>query len=133
VSGTTKIGFPSRAASHGRLGSGMVFPDDAAKTKEMNLNLPRIEGWRKSKSYLYWRAVGGLRIVSVAALGLTLLPLLQDFQADLANRTIKGFDVHYQLSRLRNAKNMSEAEAELIYCSLGNAVNTYEQVIEASD
>lgn len=67
------------------------------------------------------------------SIGPYTLPLLQDFQADLANRTIKGFDLHYQLSRLRNAKNMSEAEAELIYCSLGNAVNTYEQVIEASD
>lgn len=109
VIGSTKIGYSSRSASQGQLGSGMTFPDDATKAKEMHLNLYRIEGWRKSKSYQYWKS---------------------DFQADLAYRAIKGFDLHHQLSRLRNAKDMPEVEAELIYCSLGASVKTYEQVVE---
>lgn len=57
TTGSTRIGFPSRRAAPGQLGSGMTFPDEATKAREMSLNVQRIEGWRRSKSYLYWKAV----------------------------------------------------------------------------
>jgi len=35
----------------GRLGSGAVFADEAAKTREMASNYKRIEAWRGSEGY----------------------------------------------------------------------------------
>ncbi len=107
--GSTKIGYVSRAVAPGALGSGMTFADESIKSKEMALNVHRIEGWRRSKSYAYWRI---------------------DFQAELQDRAIQGFDLQHQLSRLRNAGNMSEAEAEMIFRQLGSSVRSYEQMTE---
>lgn len=50
----------------------------------------------------------------------------------LETSAIQGFDVHYQLWRLRNARAMSDAEAELIWRSICLGVRTYEQIVEAS-
>ncbi len=56
--GSTKIDFPSKMFVEGQLGSGMTFSEDAVRAKEMALNGPRIEGWRRSRSYQYYKDVG---------------------------------------------------------------------------
>lgn len=57
TTGSTKIDFPSKAFKDGHLGSGMTFSDDFVKSREMDLNRPRMEGWKKSRSYQYWKEV----------------------------------------------------------------------------
>jgi hypothetical protein len=56
--------------------------------------------------------------------------VFQDFKRSLATCAIRGFDIHYQLWRLRNAKHMQDAEVELIMRSMVDAVQTYDQVVE---
>ena len=56
----------------------------------------------------------------------------QDFQAALASDTIKGIDVVHQLYRLRTAKNLPDAEVELMMRSLAENVQSYEQVVEVT-
>lgn len=60
TTGSTKIGFPSVSfkSGGGVLGSGAVFADEAAKQREMQLNAPRIEAWRKTKGYRLFAKVG---------------------------------------------------------------------------
>lgn len=49
--GSTKIGYPTVEYREGKLGSGAVFADEAAKTREMASNHKRIEAWRASEGY----------------------------------------------------------------------------------
>lgn len=53
ATGTTTIGYPTSAYSERpgekpRLGSGAFFTDDMAGSKELAVNLGRIEAWRKT-------------------------------------------------------------------------------------
>jgi hypothetical protein len=57
---------------------------------------------------------------------------LQDFRQAIATKAIQGFDLYHQLYRLKNARNMSEAEAELITRTLVENVHSYDQVVEVS-
>ena len=43
---------------------------------------------------------------------------------------MQGFDLVHQVWRLRNAKNMSDTEAELIMRTILENVQSYEQVVE---
>lgn len=52
--GETSIGWSSNEAI---LGYGPVFQDDNAKSRELNGNAHRIEGWRQSISYKYYQRV----------------------------------------------------------------------------
>lgn len=56
VLGSTQIGYPSMTFSDGHLGSGMVL-DDALGARELTGNATRIEGWRRSDSYDYYKTV----------------------------------------------------------------------------
>jgi len=53
-----------------------------------------------------------------------------DFQMSVATKAIQGFDLAHQLWRLRHAKNMSDAEADLVMRTIADSVQTYDQVVE---
>ncbi|KAI6124424.1 docking domain of Afi1 for Arf3 in vesicle trafficking-domain-containing protein [Pisolithus croceorrhizus] len=109
TSGTTKLFYPSAAFGEGSLGSGVVFPDEAAALKELAANASRIEGWRRTKLHQY---------------------CVSDFQRFQATNSIKGFDLTHQLSRLRFGKNLPDVEVELIMRKIAENVRSYEQVVE---
>lgn len=48
----------------------------------------------------------------------------------MENKAIQGYDLLHQLWRMRNAKNMPDAEVDLILRTLVETVQTYEQVVE---
>lgn len=54
--GSTKIGFPTRAFGD-QLGSGTFFIDDASRVREMAGAKKRIEAWRGTKTYEFWKIV----------------------------------------------------------------------------
>ena len=55
--GWTKIGFRSKKAKSQELGSGHTFANDGARRSELSSNAARIEGWRGTRSYEYWKQV----------------------------------------------------------------------------
>lgn len=62
VLGMTTIGYPSASFNEGpgdssQLGSGIVFLDENAGARELAANASRIEGWRRTKTYLYFQEV----------------------------------------------------------------------------
>ncbi|KAL0956922.1 hypothetical protein HGRIS_003026 [Hohenbuehelia grisea] len=113
--GTTNIGCPTVAFCDGsqgraiRLGSGIMFSDDANPMKELTANAYRIEAWRKTNSYRY---------------------CVEDFNLMQATNAIQGFDVLHQLVRLRHARTMPDAEVALVMRTLTENVKSYEQVVE---
>ncbi|KAJ6456380.1 stabilization of polarity axis-domain-containing protein [Mycena sanguinolenta] len=113
TTGTTKFGYPSCSFDHRqptpRLGSGVVFNDEAAGRKELAANSHRIEAWRKTNSYEYACA---------------------DFRNAQLSDAIQGFDVSHQLFRMRNARTMSDVEVSVIMRTLAENIKTYDQVVE---
>ncbi|KAI0261594.1 spindle pole body interacting protein [Gloeopeniophorella convolvens] len=114
VLGTTNIGFPSVSFAEGpletpQLGSGIVFSDEAAGSREVLANASRIEGWRRTAMYRVYQ---------------------EDFKLNLAGSALQGFDVNHQLWRLRNARHVQDAEVELIMRTMVDSVRTYDQVVE---
>jgi len=87
----------------------LIFSDDTAISKELAMNVNRIEGWRRSKMYEFY---------------------LADFKMTVATKPIQGYDLYHQLVRLKSAKYMSDAEAELIMRTLVDSVQSYEQIVE---
>ena len=62
--GSTSIGYSSTSFEFtnpsepdGHLGSGLAFIDDVSGAREMLANAGRIEGWRHTKSYEYYKTV----------------------------------------------------------------------------
>lgn len=60
--GTTTVGFPGASFNEGpgdssQLGSGKVFLDDAAGSREALANSSRIEGWRRTAMYRMFQEV----------------------------------------------------------------------------
>ncbi|KAI0064359.1 spindle pole body interacting protein [Artomyces pyxidatus] len=114
VLGTTTIGFPSATfiegpGDHSHLGSGIVFLDEAAGSRELAANASRIEGWRRTATYHGYQ---------------------EQFKRSLSVNAIQGFDVVHQLWRLRHVKNMQDAEVELIMRTFVETVQAYDQVVE---
>lgn len=114
VLGATTIGFPSAPFNEGpgdtsQLGTGVIFLDDVAGSREVTANSSRIEGWRRTPTHRMFQ---------------------EDFKRSLAVNAIRGFDIHHQLYRLRNVKYMQDAEVELIMRTLVNSVQTYDEVVE---
>lgn len=65
--GSTSIGYPSSSfefpstnESGGRLGSGLSFMDETSGGRELLANASRIEGWRQTKSFEYYKTVCSL-------------------------------------------------------------------------
>lgn len=48
----------------------------------------------------------------------------------LTMKPIHGYDLYHQIARLRTARNMSDAEADLIMKAFVETIQTYEQVVE---
>ncbi|KAH7913559.1 docking domain of Afi1 for Arf3 in vesicle trafficking-domain-containing protein [Hygrophoropsis aurantiaca] len=109
AAGSTKLAWPSAPFVDGSLGSGIVFPDEAAAFKELATNANRIEGWRRCRSYQY---------------------CMIDFGKRRVMDSVQGFDLIHQLSRLRLVKNIPDAEVELIVRSISENVQSYDQVVE---
>ncbi|CAG8498080.1 7464_t:CDS:10 [Ambispora gerdemannii] len=108
--GSTKIGItPANTDTNKILGTGLAFPDENAKLREVAANMNRMEGWRQTISYKYYQ---------------------QDFQHYLKTRSIKSFDVYFQIAKLRTLKNMQTEEVETLYKAFVDSVHTDEQIIE---
>jgi hypothetical protein len=65
--GTTTIGYPATSFNEGhsnnsQLGSGIVFHDDAAGSRELQAYASRIEGWRRTAMYRIFQEVMALAI-----------------------------------------------------------------------
>lgn len=102
----SSISFPSRAFAPGQLGSGLF--DDGSLARELAASAGRIEGWRLTPSYHEqqdaWRAAP-------------------------RDDPLRAFDYAYQLQRLRQARRMPAAEAELIFKTLAEHAATDEEVV----
>ncbi|KAF8605973.1 spindle pole body interacting protein [Ceratobasidium sp. AG-I] len=109
VYGSTKIDHSSSPFSDGNLGRGVTFGDEALVAREMPSNSARIAAWRATSYYAAYA---------------------KDFATHLEERAIQNIDISHQVSRLRNGRNMSDSEAELIIRSLWACVHTHEQVVE---
>jgi len=62
VYGATTIGFPSVPFNEGpgdtsQLGSGVIFLDDVAGSREVTANASRIEGWRRTPTHRMFQEV----------------------------------------------------------------------------
>ncbi|KAF8629141.1 hypothetical protein AX17_005727 [Amanita inopinata Kibby_2008] len=115
TTGITKIGYATSSFIEGstdrssQIGSGIVFNDESTCLRELNANAHRIQAWRSTNSYKYCVA---------------------DFCRHQTASTIKGIDVLYQVLRLKNGKNIADAEVSTITRMLADNVRTYEQVVE---
>ncbi|CAG8519140.1 3841_t:CDS:10 [Paraglomus occultum] len=110
VIGSTTIGMAQAIDSkYASLGTGLAFPDETCKQREMAANINRIKGWRKSISYKYYE---------------------QDFKDYLKNRCIKAFDVYHQVAKLKTLKNMPEEDVETLYKAFVDNIVTDDQIIE---
>ncbi|KAG9299886.1 hypothetical protein G9A89_005415 [Geosiphon pyriformis] len=108
--GATKIGItPADTDTDRILGTGLAFPDENAKLREVAANMNRIEGWRQTISYKYYQL---------------------DFQHYLKTRSIKSFDVYFQIAKLKTLKNMPEKEVETLFKAFAESVLTDDQIIE---
>lgn len=93
---------------HGVVGHGYVWPDDAARSRELGANVWRIEGWRNTRSYY---------------------ALIQDLTAVWERKPIRSIDLAYQHDRLRSQK-MSHDASGAIYLALAASVQTYDEVCQ---
>ncbi|KAH8673850.1 docking domain of Afi1 for Arf3 in vesicle trafficking-domain-containing protein [Xylariales sp. PMI_506] len=87
-------------------GHGYVWPDDAAKQKELAGNVCRIEGWRNTRSYYSF---------------------IQDLAQLYTIRPLKGFDLHHMHDRLRTQR-LTPAQSREIYLTLSKYVYSYDEI-----
>ncbi|GAA5868799.1 hypothetical protein JCM1840_005123 [Sporobolomyces johnsonii] len=105
---TTSIGFPCGPYANGRLGSGIVFGDEAAAGRELAANAPRIEGWMRTRSYKLYQ---------------------QTFRQALHDSPLQGFDLGHQLARLRQGRQLPSGEVELILRTLAQNARSDDQIV----
>jgi hypothetical protein len=131
---STEVGYPSMPyavdsrTGKGTLGSGIRFSDEVNGLRELNTNAARIEGWRKGASYEYWVHVRNGYIAYYCPAN----DSIQDFQNEVENNPIRGFDLEHQILRLRNGKGVPEGEVALIIKTICENVKTYDQVVEVT-
>ncbi|TGZ82400.1 spindle pole body interacting protein [Ascodesmis nigricans] len=87
-------------------GHGFVWPDEQAKNRDLTANMPRIEGWRGTRSYHAY---------------------VQDVHTFYREKPIKIIDLHHQMDRLRSLK-LGNEESGKIYQALRQYVTTYEEI-----
>ncbi|KAJ5115451.1 hypothetical protein NUU61_001210 [Penicillium alfredii] len=85
-------------------GHGYVWPDEAAKQRELSASVSRIEGWRNTRSYYSY-------IQDIAAMYFPARPIQRP-------------DLHHHHDRLRSLK-LSHPDAAAIYLALSHAVKDY--------
>ena len=59
--------------------------------------------------------------------------MTQDFNKLRATNPIQGVDIGHQLWKLRHSKRVSDREAVLIYRTLAENIQSYDQVTEVCD
>ncbi|KAM5489629.1 hypothetical protein MaudMau93_003222 [Microsporum audouinii] len=90
-------------------GHGYVWVDEATKQRELAAWVPRIEGWRNTRSYYYF---------------------IQDTAVmHLAGKPLKGLDVQHHHDRLRTLK-LSEAEAKAVYIAFSKSIKDYNSICQ---
>ncbi|KAL6715597.1 hypothetical protein ACLMJK_006558 [Lecanora helva] len=94
--------------AHGVHGHGYVWPDDAAKARELGANVWRIEGWRNTRSFYAF---------------------IQDLGAAFVRKPIRSIDLAHQHDRLRSLK-LNHEESAAIYLALAAAVKTYDEICQ---
>ena len=94
--------------AHGVSGHGYVWPDEAARSRELGANVWRIEGWRNTRSYYAF---------------------IQDLAAVWERKPIRSIDLTHQHDRLRTQK-LSHEESGAIYLALAATVRTYDEVCQ---
>jgi hypothetical protein len=88
--------------SYGVSGHGLVWPDEAARTREIQAQVGRIEGWRQSRSYF---------------------SLVRDLASQWERgESVRGIDLGFQVERLRGLK-VGEANAGEVYRAISRAVD----------
>ncbi|GAA5824786.1 hypothetical protein JCM10212_004929 [Sporobolomyces blumeae] len=105
---STTIGYPCQSYRDGRLGSGIVFGDEAHGTREIVRDSARIEGWMATRSYKLYR---------------------EHFKRSLEFAPLRDFDLVHQLSRLRQGRQLCPGEVQLIVQTLAQSVQSDEQVV----
>ncbi|KAH7329343.1 docking domain of Afi1 for Arf3 in vesicle trafficking-domain-containing protein [Stachybotrys elegans] len=94
------------ALAPGAVGHGYVWPDDAAKNKELAGNVTRIEGWRNTRSYYSY---------------------IQDLAQLYQVRPLKGLDLAHLHDRLR-MQRLSPSQSADIYLTLAKHIHSYEEI-----
>ena len=94
--------------AHGVSGHGYVWPDDAAKSRELGANVWRIEGWRNTRSYYAF---------------------IQDLAAVWERKPVRSIDLAHQHDRLRTQK-LSHEDSAAIYLAFAASVRTYEEICQ---
>lgn len=90
-------------------GHGYVWADEGIKQRELAAWVPRIEGWRNTRSYYYF-------IQDTASLY-------------LAGRPVRQLDMHHHHDRLRALKH-SHADCGSIYLALSRVINDYSSICQ---
>lgn len=132
---STEVGYPSTPyaidsrTGRGTLGSGIRFSDEVNGLRELNANAARIEGWRKSVSYEYWIQVSR-RVLQRVCETNSYFNYFKDFQNEVDNNPIRGFDLEHQILRLRNGRNVPDNEVAMIIKTICETVKSYDQVVE---
>ncbi|KAI9136322.1 docking domain of Afi1 for Arf3 in vesicle trafficking-domain-containing protein [Paraphysoderma sedebokerense] len=116
--GTTKIGFTPSALNSGKithatdeyvLGMGPVFGSAKEKRREVLGNVARIEAWRGSRCYGYY---------------------VKDFEHRLSARSVKQFDIHHQITKLKTLQSLEDREVHFMYQALLQHVTDDAQITE---
>ncbi|KAL8817462.1 MAG: hypothetical protein Q9223_003704 [Gallowayella weberi] len=96
------------AGAHGVHGHGYVWPDEAARARELGANVWRIEGWRNTRSYYAF---------------------IQDLAAVWERRPIRSIDLAHHHDRLRCLK-LSHEDSAAIYLAFAASARTYDEVCQ---
>ena len=106
---TLYVGAPEASSeAHGVSGHGYVWPDEAARSRELGANVWRIEGWRNTRSYYAF---------------------IQDLAVVWERKPIRSIDLAHQHDRLRSQK-LSHEESGAIYLAIAATVQTYDEVCQ---
>lgn len=105
-------------------GHGYVWPDDAAKHKELAGNVTRIEGWRNTRSYYSFIQVCIIRCNTVFELGTNPS---QDLAQVYTVRPLKGLDLEHLHDRLR-MQRLSPAQSKDIYETFSKHIHSSDEI-----
>ncbi|EFE37046.1 uncharacterized protein ARB_04573 [Trichophyton benhamiae CBS 112371] len=90
-------------------GHGYVWVDEATKQRELAAWVPRIEGWRNTRSYYYF---------------------IQDTATmHLVGKPLKGLDVQHHHDRLRTLK-LSDVDAKAVYVAFSKSIKDYNSICQ---
>ena len=96
------------AGAHGVHGHGYVWPDEAARARELGASVWRIEGWRNTRSYYAF---------------------IQDLAAVWERKPIRSIDLAHQHDRLRSLK-LTHEDSAAIYLAFTASIKSYDEVCQ---